>query len=75
VDKKNLKIWKKIDKLPGGDQDPFETPIGPTNECLTASQVANYVRVTEKDPRIVKHIIVCDFCHGRIISLRDIIEK
>lgn len=70
----NLKLWE-IEKILGGDKDPFETPIGPTNECLSANQVANYVRDENKDSKILKHISKCSSCSNRIATLKKLIKK
>lgn len=40
----NWKLWKEIDQMPGGDKDPFETPFGPTDQCLSANQMVSFVK-------------------------------
>ena len=70
----NRKLWEKMKEMPGGDQDPFETPLGPTKECLTSNQVVVYVKDGVKDPKVVEHISKCSDCNKRIDQLSDLIN-
>lgn len=63
----NLKLWERIDKMPGGDQDPFETPLGPTKDCLSSNQLVAYLRDNQRDPKVVEHLSKCFICSERII--------
>ena len=65
----NQKLWEKIKEMPGGDQNPFETPFGPTKECLTSNQVVAYVRDKARDPKVVEHLSKCSSCRKRITNL------
>ncbi len=62
----NKKLWEKIDKMPGGDRDPFETPIGPTEECLSSDQVVSFVEKGESDVNIKHHLDNCKNCSNRV---------
>ena len=61
------KLWEKIDKMPGGNKDPFETPLGPTSECLSSDQLVAYIRDKHREPKIVEHLSRCSFCSERVI--------
>lgn len=67
-------IWNNIHGLAGGDHNPFETPLGPTKECLTANQVVAYVKDNIRDPKVVEHINKCSACSKRIDQLSDLIN-
>ena len=67
-------IWNNIHGLDGGDRDPFETPLGPTKECLTANQVVSCVKDEARDPKVVEHISKCSACNKRIDQLSDLIN-
>ncbi|OGN07358.1 MAG: hypothetical protein A3B86_01240 [Candidatus Yanofskybacteria bacterium RIFCSPHIGHO2_02_FULL_38_22b] len=75
----NKKRWEKeildnIHNLDGGNQNPFETPLGPTKECLTANQVVAYVKNGTREPKVVEHISKCSFCNKRIDNLSNLIN-
>lgn len=65
------RLWERIKELPGGDQDPFETPVGPTKECLSSNQVVAYVVNNERDTDVVKHLKECTHCNKRIDFMKS----
>ena len=71
----NLKPWEELEKLLGGNKDPFETPIGPTSECLSANQVVDYIRDQDGEPKIVEHLSKCPFCSKRVITLGKLVSN
>lgn len=69
------KIWKKIDESPGGDKNPFETPFGPTKECLTSNQVVEFVKNKEVDSSIISHLNQCVECRDRISRFKKAVRR
>ena len=69
-----LKIFKKIDELPGGDKNPFETPVGPTKECLTSNQVVEFVKNNETNSSIINHLNQCRECRERIARFKKAVR-
>jgi hypothetical protein len=69
------KLWEKLEKMLGGDKNPFETPIGPTSECLSANQIVNYVQYQDREPKIVEHLSKCLFCSKRVITLSKLVSN
>lgn len=69
---KNIELWKKIDKLPGGDENPFNTPFGPTKECLSASQIVSFVENKEGDEYISRHLEDCKECLDRLNRYKSV---
>lgn len=72
MSEKTKKLWEKIDSMPSGDRNPFETPFGPTNECLTSGQVVSFVENRETDSKIIRHIKHCKPCSMRILRFKNI---
>ena len=56
------KIWKKVEKMSGGNKDPFDTPIGPTGACLSTKDLVSFVEGGENDPDTVQHLANCQPC-------------
>ena len=69
------KLWERIGKLPGGNQNPFEIPLGPTKECLTSKQVVAYTEDEVKEPEVVKHLSNCYACTERIRRMNEVIKE
>ena len=67
----NRKIWEQLDKILGGDRDPFETPLGPTNDCLTANQVVARVKGEKQDEQVAKHLEICVSCKKRVEFIKS----
>ncbi len=67
---KNLDLWQRLKKLPGGDQNPFDTPMGPREDCLTVRQVFDFFESGEKDPKILQHLTVCPSCNKWVTNQR-----
>ncbi len=67
----HLELWEKLGKMPGGDKDPFDTPLGPTQECLSANKVVSFTNEGEKDLKIVKHLKGCKDCRERISRFKQ----
>ena len=59
------KLWEKLKKLPGGDRNPFEVPLGPAESCLTPNQVVAYIK-GERDSLVVQHLELCSYCNKRV---------
>ncbi len=66
------KLWEKLEKMPGGDINPLETPFGPTEECLSANQVVSFVKNGEVDPDILKHLNSCETCRERLDRFKKV---
>ena len=66
------KIWEKIEKLPGGDSDPFETPIGPTDKCLSSNKMVSFVENGENNVNILLHLGECKSCRERISGYKGV---
>ena len=62
----HFELWKTIDKMPGGDKNPFETPVGPTRMCLSANQVVSFIENDEKDEWVSSHLNDCKECLDRV---------
>lgn len=71
----NWKIWKKIDESPGGDKNPFETPFGPTSECLSSNQVVEFVKNNETDSSTTDHLNYCTECRDRIVRFKKAVRR
>jgi hypothetical protein len=63
-------VWAELKKMPGGDKDPFNEPVGPTPECLSSVQVVEYVKKNSREQKVVEHIGKCSECRGRIKRFR-----
>ena len=59
-----------LEKIPGGDLNPFETPVGPTNECLSSNQVVSFIDGGEIGPDVLRHLSSCKSCRERISQLK-----
>lgn len=68
----NRKLWEKLEKMPGGDKNPFEIPLGPTDECLSATQVVSLVKDSKSDPKILRHLESCESCRENIDRFKKV---
>ncbi len=73
----NMKFWEKLDKMLGGDKDPFDVPVGPTKMCITARQLVAFVDDGEKDEGalnefIQKHLGDCRECLDRLNRYKEV---
>lgn len=68
----NLKLWERLKKMPGGDRNPFDTPVGPTYRCLTSSEVASFVGNGENNEDINLHLDECGACRDRIARFKAV---
>lgn len=71
----DLNLFEKLGKMPGGDQDPFDTPLGPTEECLTSNQVVVFIQHDKDDPGIARHLENCESCRDRMKRFEQITTK
>lgn len=62
----HMELWRELAKLPDGDKDPFETPLGPTDQCLSANQTVHFVQSGETDTDTLQHLESCEACRERL---------
>lgn len=48
-----------------GLSNPFDTPLGPTPECLSSNQMVQFTENKKVDESIRKHLEGCEFCRKR----------
>ena len=66
------KLWEKIDKLPGWDRNPFETPVGPTEECFSSNKLVLFVENGETNPDILRHLESCEACREHLDRFKKV---
>ncbi len=68
----NLRPWDKLGKILGGNRNPFETPLGPTEECLSSNQIVSFVGNGENDSKILQHLESCKSCHENVTRFKAV---
>ena len=73
----NQKVWAKIEKMRGGNQNPFDVPVGPTKMCLSANELVDFVGGGEKtggsqNEAIWNHLTNCKECCDRIARFKAV---
>ena len=65
-------LWKRIESLSGGDKSPFETPIGPTEECFSSSKMVSFIKGGETDPDTLHHLENCEACRESLDRFKKV---
>lgn len=64
--------WDKISRSSGGDKNPFDTSVGPTEECLSSVQVVNFVDEGEIDEGVRRHLYECRECRQTVSRFKAV---
>lgn len=67
-----LNLWEQLGKMPGGNKNPFETPLGPTEQCLSANQIVLFVESGGISPDIRTHLKYCISCRETVEGFKKV---
>ena len=71
----NLNNLEKTEKLFGPGKNPFETPFGPTPQCLSTHQVMVFIEGGENDINIIQHLNHCKSCTRWVARMKKRCSK
>jgi hypothetical protein len=68
------KLLDAMERLLPRTSIPFQTPLGPTDKCLSSTQIVSFIEGGEVSQDVVNHLDGCEICQEILIRSKRLLS-